>query len=63
MMSQELGAVVNERLLVYDTSNLRVVDASVFPLEPRGNTQTSAYAVAERAVDIIKVSIRAKKAA
>ena len=30
------------------------VDASIFPLEPRGNIQSSVYAVAERASAIIK---------
>ncbi|KAM0431005.1 hypothetical protein ACHAPT_005639 [Fusarium lateritium] len=34
--------------------NLRVVDASVFPLIPRGNILSSVYAVAERAADVIK---------
>lgn len=54
MMPKELGGVVNERLIVHGTCNLRVVDASVFPLSPRGNIQSSVYAVAERAADLIK---------
>ena len=54
MLSKELGGVVNERLLVYGVSNLRIVDASIFPLIPRGNIQASVYAVAEKAADIIK---------
>lgn len=54
MMPREDGGVVSERLLVYGTNNLRVVDASVMPLIPRGNTCSSVYAVAERAADMIK---------
>lgn len=62
MMSKELGGVVNERLVVHGTRNLRIVDASIFPLSPRGNIQSSVYAVAERAADLIKqdLSERAK---
>ncbi|KUJ23477.1 alcohol oxidase [Mollisia scopiformis] len=54
MLPKELGGVVNEHLLVYGTCNLRIVDASIFPMIPRGNIQASVYAVAERAADIIK---------
>jgi choline dehydrogenase-like flavoprotein len=54
MLPEKLGGVVNERLLVYGVANLRIVDASIFPLIPRGNIQSSVYAVAERAADIIK---------
>ncbi|MCJ1243256.1 hypothetical protein MMC30_000453 [Trapelia coarctata] len=54
MMPREMGGVVNERLVVYGTQNLRIVDASIFPLIPRGNTQSSVYAITERAADIIR---------
>jgi choline dehydrogenase-like flavoprotein len=54
MRPQETGGVVDTRLKVYGIRNLRVVDASVFPLEPSGNIQSTVYAVAERAADIIK---------
>jgi choline dehydrogenase-like flavoprotein len=54
MMPREVGGVVNNRLVVYGTQNLRVVDASIFPLEPTGNIQATIYAVAEKAADIIK---------
>ena len=54
MMPKELGGVVNERFRVYGTQNLRVVDASIFPLLPRANLQTLVYAIAERAADFIK---------
>lgn len=54
MMPQEIGGVVDSRLKVYGVRNLRVVDASVFPLIPRGNIQTSVYATAEKAADMIR---------
>lgn len=54
MMPKEIGGVVNERLVVHGTRNLRVVDASIMPIIPRGNPQSTVYAVAERAADIIK---------
>lgn len=54
MLPETAGGVVNERLLVYGVPNLRIVDASIFPMIPRGNIQASVYAVAERAADIIK---------
>ncbi|CAG8898814.1 unnamed protein product [Penicillium egyptiacum] len=56
MMPVEIGGVVDTNLKVHGTRNLRVVDASVFPLLPQGNIQTTVYAVAERAGDLIKQS-------
>lgn len=54
MLPRELGGVVNDRLVVHGTKNLRVIDASVFPMVPMGNIQATVYAVAERACDLIK---------
>jgi choline dehydrogenase len=54
MMPEKEGGVVDPKLKVYGVTNLRVVDASIFPLEIRNNLQTSVYAVAEKAADIIK---------
>ena len=54
MLPQEDGGVVDSQLIVYGTSNLRVVDASIMPLIPRANPQSTVYAVAERAADLIK---------
>lgn len=45
MLPREIGGLVDDRLRVYGTRNLRVVDASVFPLEPAGNIQATVYAV------------------
>lgn len=60
MLPREAGGVVDNRLKVYGVKNLRVVDASVFPIEPLGNIQATVYAVAERAADILKED-RAKR--
>jgi choline dehydrogenase-like flavoprotein len=57
MLPRDEGGVVDSKLKVYGTKNLRVVDASIFPLEPSGNIQAAVYAVAERAADLIKGSI------
>ncbi|KAH6640177.1 hypothetical protein F5144DRAFT_484594 [Chaetomium tenue] len=48
MMPRALGGVVDEELRVYGVEGLRVVDASVFPTLPGGNTCQSVYAVAEK---------------
>lgn len=40
------NSVVNHDCLVWGTSNLRVIDINVCPLNPLGNTQTTAYFVA-----------------
>ncbi|QSZ30689.1 hypothetical protein DSL72_000247 [Monilinia vaccinii-corymbosi] len=54
MMRQDLGGVVNSRFVVYGTRNVRVVDASIIPIVPRGNILSSIYALAEKAADLIK---------
>ena len=54
MLPKDKGGVVDEKLRVYGTTNLRVCDASIFPLIPRANPMSTVYAVAERAADIIK---------
>lgn len=53
-MPREIGGVVDTSLKVYGTSNIRVVDASVIPFQVCGHLQSTVYAVAERAADIIK---------
>ncbi|KAI1743581.1 GMC oxidoreductase [Xylaria scruposa] len=53
MMSRELGGVVDPKLKVYGTKNVRVVDGSVLPLQFSGHLTATLYAVAERAAEII----------
>jgi choline dehydrogenase len=53
MMSRELGGVVDENLKVYGTRNVRVVDASVIPMQVTGHLASTVYAVAARGADLI----------
>ncbi|KAH7406111.1 hypothetical protein DE146DRAFT_434153 [Phaeosphaeria sp. MPI-PUGE-AT-0046c] len=54
MLPKDKGGVVSDELKVYGTSNVRVADASVFPLHVQGNIVSLVYALAEKAADIIK---------
>jgi choline dehydrogenase-like flavoprotein len=47
-------AVVDAACRVHGVEGLRVVDASVFPSVPRGNTNAPTIALAERASDLIR---------
>jgi len=49
-----LGSVVDADLRVQGVEALRVVDASVMPMVPRGNTNAPVVAIAERAADLIR---------
>lgn len=49
-----LGSVVDAELRVQGLEAIRVVDASVIPTVPRGNTNAPVIAVAERAADLLK---------
>ena len=51
--SARWSSVVDPELRVRGVQNLRVVDASVMPTVPRGNTNAPTIAVAERAADLI----------
>ncbi|KAJ7674066.1 hypothetical protein DFH06DRAFT_1319178 [Mycena polygramma] len=56
MMRRELGGVVDARLKVYDTSNVRVVDASVLPIHVSAHLASTLYGAAEKAADLIKAA-------
>ncbi|CAE6478199.1 unnamed protein product [Rhizoctonia solani] len=53
MAPKSLGGVVDEKLKVYGTTNLRVVDASVVPIHIATHLQRTIYGIAEKAADII----------
>jgi choline dehydrogenase len=53
-MGEDDAAVVDAELRVNGVDGLRVVDASVMPGVPRGNTNAPTIALAERAADLIR---------
>ncbi|RDL41218.1 GMC oxidoreductase [Venustampulla echinocandica] len=53
MLPRGDGGVVDPKLRVYGTNNLRVVDASIMPVLMSAHMQTAVYGVAEMAAEII----------
>ncbi|CAE6996591.1 hypothetical protein PTNB73_04370 [Pyrenophora teres f. teres] len=54
MMPENYGGCVGTDLAVYGVSGLSIVDASIIPLIPATHLQSTMYAVAEKAADLIK---------
>ena len=59
-MGTDRLAVVDEELRVHGTQGLRIVDASIMPHVPNGNTHSTVCVVASRAADLI-LSARLRK--
>ncbi|KAJ7758743.1 alcohol oxidase [Mycena metata] len=57
MLPEKDGGCVDAELKVYGTANLRVVDASIIPINISAHLQATLYAIAEKAADIIKKGI------
>ncbi|KAJ7435220.1 alcohol oxidase [Mycena galericulata] len=57
MLPLEDGGVVDTKLKVYNTTNIRVVDLSIIPLHIAAHTQATAYALGELGADIIKGNV------
>jgi choline dehydrogenase len=53
LVASKLTSVVDTDLRVRGIERLRIVDASVMPTVPRGNTNAPTIAIAERAADLI----------
>jgi len=54
MLLRDKEGVVDPRLKVYRTKNVRVVDISIIPLHIAAHTQTTAYMIGEKAADIVR---------
>jgi len=54
MFPREDGGVVDAKLKVYGTTNLRVIDASIFPFHIAAHPTATILGMAEKAADIFK---------
>lgn len=54
MLPKDKGGVVDAKLKVYGTSNVRVIDASVYPIEFSTHLGAPTYALAETGASIIR---------
>ncbi|KAF8313117.1 alcohol oxidase [Clavulina sp. PMI_390] len=57
MFPREEGGVVDPKLKVYGTTNLRIIDASVIPIHIAAHPMATIIAMAEKAADIFKADV------
>ena len=57
-MGQDSQAVVDDQLRVHGITGLRVVDASIMPTVPSGNTNAGVIMIAEKGADMIKAAAK-----
>jgi len=57
MLPRIKGGVVDPKLKVYGTTNLRVADISIIPLHFAAHSQTTAYVIGEKVADLIKADL------
>jgi len=57
MMRQNLGGVVDGRLKLYGAQNVRIVDASIMPMQISAHLSSTLYGIAEKVADFIKNGI------
>ncbi|KAG8746528.1 hypothetical protein FRC10_004662 [Ceratobasidium sp. 414] len=62
MLPRKDGGVVDTNLIVYGTSNVRVVDLSIVPFQVGGHTMNAAYGIAQRAYEILTGKYKVERA-
>jgi choline dehydrogenase len=58
-MGHDPMAVVDDYLRVHGIAGLRVIDASIMPTVPSGNTNAAVIMIAEKGADLVKAATNA----